>query len=195
MERRNRTMVEMVRSFLMQMKMTANFWGEAVRHTIYILNRLPTRALSGMTLYEAWKNEKPNIGHVKVFGCKAYMKIPNNSTRKLDNRSKSVVNLSKEPGTKAYRMYDPATNKVLISRDVEEELLLMGNYNEAMQEKCWRQAMKVEMNAIERNGMWILTDLPKGHKVIGLKWIFKVKRDADGNILKHKARLIAKGFA
>lgn len=98
--------------------MPANFWGEAVRHAIYVLNRLPTRALSGVTPYEALKNEKPNIGYIKVFGCKAYMKVPNNLTKKLDDRSKSVVNLGKEPGTKVYRLYDPESNRIVVSRDI-----------------------------------------------------------------------------
>ncbi|KAL8148001.1 hypothetical protein AgCh_005364 [Apium graveolens] len=40
----------------------------------------------------------------------------------------------------------------------------------------------------------MLTKLPEGHKVIGLKWIYKLKRDADGKIIKHKARLVAKGY-
>lgn len=106
-ECRNRTVMEMVRSFLKQMGMPATFWGEAVRHTIYVLNRLPTRALTGVTPYEAWKNKKPNINHIKTFGCKAYMKVPNNLTKKLDNHSRCVVNLGKEPGTKAYRLYEP----------------------------------------------------------------------------------------
>lgn len=41
----------------------------------------------------------------------------------------------------------------------------------------------------------MLTDLPKGHKVIGLKWIFKLKRDASENVVKDKAHLVAKGYS
>lgn len=39
----------------------------------------------------------------------------------------------------------------------------------------------------------MLTELPDGHKTIGLKWIFKLKKDADEKIVKHKARLVGKG--
>lgn len=80
-----------------------------MRHSIYLLNHLPTRALTGVTPYEAWNGKKPHIGHIKVFGCVGHMKIPSQHTQKLNDRSKQVVNLGKEPGIKAYRLYDPHT--------------------------------------------------------------------------------------
>lgn len=122
-ERRNRTVVEMARSFLKDKDLPSTFWAEAVRHSVYILNRFPTRALSGVTPYEAWSTRKPDIGHVRVFGCLTHMKIPANKVTKLSDRSKMVVNLGKEPGTKAYRVFDPESGNVHVSRDVvfEEE--------------------------------------------------------------------------
>jgi hypothetical protein len=81
---------------------------------------------------------------------------------------------------------------------VEELLLAVGEepatFEEAKREECWRQAMKEEMASIEQNGTWRLTELPQGHRPIGLKWVFKVKRDEAGAIVKHKARLVAKGY-
>ena len=46
-----------------------------------------------------------------------------------------------------------------------------------------------------RNGVWYLVDRPTYRKVIGLKWVFKVKRDAAGNIIRNKAQLVVKGYA
>jgi hypothetical protein len=66
---------------------------------------------------------------------------------------------------------------------------------QALSERCWKEAMEAELEAIEENHTWVLSDLPKGSRAIGLKWVFKVKRDPAGNILKHKARLVAKGYA
>ena len=54
--------------------------------------------------------------------------------------------------------------------------------------------MEEEMEAIKENSTWHLTTLPPGHRVIGLKWVYKVKKDAQGAVLKHKARLVAKGY-
>ena len=67
--------------------------------------------------------------------------------------------------------------------------------DEALSEKCWREAMDAEMNSIQSNKTWELSALPAGHRAIGLKWVLKVKKDPDGNIIKHKARLVAKGYA
>jgi len=52
--------------------------------------------------------------------------------------------------------------------------------------------MDAEIEAIERNDTWKLTDLPEGHKTIGVKWIFKTKLKENGEVDKHKARLVAK---
>jgi hypothetical protein len=54
--------------------------------------------------------------------------------------------------------------------------------------------MKAKIDAVEKNRTWELTDLPRGHRVITLKWVFKLKRDEVGAIIKHKARLVARGF-
>lgn len=71
-----------------------------------------------MTPCEAWKGKKPNLEHVHLFGCLAYMKIPQVHVKKLDDRSKAVVYLGKEPGTKASHLYDLITGHFYVSRDV-----------------------------------------------------------------------------
>ena len=48
---------------------------------------------------------------------------------------------------------------------------------------------------IEKSETWLLVDRPSHKKVIGVKWIFKTKLNADGSINKHKARLVAKGYS
>ena len=54
--------------------------------------------------------------------------------------------------------------------------------------------MQQEPDAIEKNKTWTLTELPAGHKAIGVKWVYKLKKDPNGKIIKHKARLVAKGY-
>ena len=66
---------------------------------------------------------------------------------------------------------------------------------DAERQPCWRKAMEEELQSIEENQTWSLAKLPKGRRAIGLKWVFKVKRDEQGKVVRHKARLVVKGYA
>ncbi|PNX73907.1 retrotransposon-related protein [Trifolium pratense] len=68
------------------------------------------------------------------------------------------------------------------------------SFSEAVKSKVWIEAMNQEMNSVEKNHTWELTNLPEGANVIGVKWIFKTKHNEKGEIDKHKARLVAKGY-
>lgn len=57
----------------------------------------------------------------------------------------------------------------------------------------WNEAMVEEMRSIESNGTWQLVDLPAGRKAVGSKWVYKIKRNADGEVARFKARLVAQG--
>jgi len=71
------------------------------------------------------------------------------------------------------------------------------SYAEAM--RCpdaeqWKQAALEELNAHSTNGTWKLVPRPTGKKVIGSKWVFKVKCNTDRSIERYKGRLVAKGY-
>lgn len=117
-ERRNNTLMGMMRSMMKHMSMPNYIWGEAIRHATYLINRLATRSLESKTPYEMLRGRKPNISHVRVFGCLAYAKIVGPHLTKLEDRSRVLVHLGTEPGSKAYRLYDPSTRKVTVSRDI-----------------------------------------------------------------------------
>lgn len=55
--------------------------------------------------------------------------------------------------------------------------------------------MRLEIEAIERNDTWELNTLPNGSNTIGVKWIYKTKYNEKGEIEKHKAKLVAKGYS
>lgn len=122
-ERRNQTTVEMAHSLLKSMRVPAMFWGEAVKTTVHILNRAPTRSLDGMTPYEAWHKRRPNVRCLRTFGCVAHVKKVGPGITKLSDRSTPMVFIGYEEGAKAYRVYDPKTHKLHVTRDVvfEEE--------------------------------------------------------------------------
>lgn len=216
--------------------------------------------------------------------------------KKLDDRSRVLVYLGTEPGSKAYRLLDPSRKRIVVSRDVifdetkewswndaekteyggggeiivrikaganpevidideeedenpavesdetvieneeegdeeedneaqpqlrrsqrttsrpsylddyvilveeESERLLMiindepWSFNDAKEMDVWIDACRDEIFSIEKNDTWDLVELPEGVKPIGLKWVFKIKRNADGSVSKYKARLVAKSY-
>ena len=67
-------------------------------------------------------------------------------------------------------------------------------FEDAIENSKWQKAMDAEIKSIEKNDTWELTNLPKGQKTIGVKWVFKTKLNEKGEVDKHKARLVAKGY-
>ncbi|GJY05059.1 retrovirus-related pol polyprotein from transposon TNT 1-94 [Tanacetum coccineum] len=67
-------------------------------------------------------------------------------------------------------------------------------YKDALTQACWIEAMQEELNEFERLEVWELIPRPDKVMVITLKWIYKVKLDELGGILKNKARLVARGY-
>jgi len=66
--------------------------------------------------------------------------------------------------------------------------------HEANKKGEWREAMKTDMEALEKNETWEKCVLPTGKKPVGCRWVFTIKHKADGTIERYKARLVAKGY-
>ncbi|KAH0705523.1 hypothetical protein KY290_010213 [Solanum tuberosum] len=68
-------------------------------------------------------------------------------------------------------------------------------YSEAVSDQRWIDAMQLEIQALESNNTWVVTNLPQGKKPIGCRWVYKIKYKATGEIERFKARLVAKGYS
>ena len=68
------------------------------------------------------------------------------------------------------------------------------NHFEALEDSDWINAMQEELSQFETNQVWSLTPRPKDHLVIRTKWVFQNKLDENGNVVRNKARLAAKGY-
>nr|GEV49336.1 retrovirus-related Pol polyprotein from transposon TNT 1-94 [Tanacetum cinerariifolium] len=240
MERRNRSVIEMARSMMKSMEVLDTLWGEVVRQAVYIQNRVPTKTLGDTTPYEGWSGKKPNLEHLRVFGCVAHSKVLRGHQQKLNSRSEmlkwgettkfkespsstftiegysqedTILENENDPTDEPQEIFEGINDEEFqptppthihgdegLSTPTQSPVTYVGSTNEptsyvmASKDREWVKAMKVELDAIEKNQTWSLVDLPVGRKPIGLKWVYKLKRDPSGNILKHKARLVAKGY-
>jgi len=83
-KRMNRTLLERVRCMIIHARLSKSFWAKAVSTAAYVINRSPSAAIGFKTPYEMWTDHKPNIDHVRVFGCIACAHIKQG---KLDPRA------------------------------------------------------------------------------------------------------------
>ncbi|KAA3468615.1 Integrase, catalytic core [Gossypium australe] len=117
-ERKNRSLLDMARCLLFEKDMSKNMWAEAVNIAVYLQNRLSTKALAHKTPFEAWFGFKLSLAHLRTFGCLCYAQVPAVKRSKLDEIAQAGILVGYSSIKKGYRVLDPSTNKVLVSRDV-----------------------------------------------------------------------------
>lgn len=127
-ERKNRTLIECVRSLAIDMDIPASFWDELVLTANYILNRCSTRALKESTPHEHLLGRKPNLSYFRVVGCVAYVHIAKELRTKLGVKALKTVFLGYDNLTKGFRCFDPTRNKIIISRDVRFDESQKGDF-------------------------------------------------------------------
>jgi transposase InsO family protein len=361
-ERANRTVSDQVTAMLNEANLPVQFWFHAFVALLHVLNRSPTAPLSGQTPYKAWYRRKPDVSHLRVWGCLAYVHVQKDKRKSFGSHMEKCIFIGYPAGYKGWQFYNPVTRKFIISERAEfDERYLPGikptllnsiptppsfnlingsdmpdlgghhintnqsatskvstsvvqmpmqssspkqthsplsntvqsplspialqlpdippsptipssspspsppptpplalrrsrrniqppgqwwrvrhptpaiesdtsesdsgepnlqesssededsevaavarsfhepnTYKQAMKSPdavLWRKAAEEEINSLLANGTWELVPLPEGKKAIGSRWVFKVKKNADGSIERYKARLVAKGFS
>ena len=84
----NRTIMEVVKTMIHDQDLPMHLWAEATRTTVYVQNRLSHGALGFKTPEEMYTRKKPEVIHLKVFGCPVYVDIPKEKRTKLDPSGK-----------------------------------------------------------------------------------------------------------
>ncbi|GJY60109.1 retrotransposon protein, putative, ty1-copia subclass [Tanacetum coccineum] len=204
-ERRNHTLLDMVRSMMNLTTLSLSFWDFALESAIRILNMVPTKKVD-KTPYELWYEKVPNLSYLKVWGCEALVK--RDKPDKLQQRFVKCIFIGYPKETMGYYFYFPPENKIVVASKIPMEVEevkehSLGDLNEPTNYKAafldlesnkWLNAMNAEMQFIKDNQVWCLVDLPPNSKTVGSKWIFKKKTDMDSIVHTYKARLVAKGF-
>jgi hypothetical protein len=310
-ERINRTLLNKVRSLLLNSNLNKKMWGEALLSAVYLYNRTPHSKLGYKTPHEIKNGELPNIGNIKVFGSLVYFKQkgPNNVT-KLDKRGNLGILIGYGTNSSHYKIWDLENNKPIWARDlyimenrflkpntnnittkertinseaivdintglnnstsnnnnnsisisndntientttrstpnistiyedeendvistispnrtnnpqpsssrtaildasytneVDDLILVITNtnkepttYNKAIKgsdSEKWLKAMEAEVVELEAQKTWELVDLPNNREALGGRWVYKIKTNAQNEIIKYKARWVVQGF-
>jgi hypothetical protein len=98
---------------------------------VYLLNRSYTCAVDDKTPYKLWHGKTPNLHYLRVFGCIAHVKMVRPHLKKLEDRSKKMVLLGYESGSKAYKVFDPLSQRVHVTRDVVFDEAASWSWDEA----------------------------------------------------------------
>jgi hypothetical protein len=340
-ERKHQCILAIARALLIQSHLPPKYWGYAVLHSVYLMNRMPSMAIGGDLPYNKLHKQLPDLSMLRVFGCLCYVSTSDAHRLKLDHRARKCAFLGYKSGTKGFVGLDLHSFEIVVSRNVQFEELIFpyppsipsqtksttnweffippieptlepiitphatpslepvvfadsveshhhpvestiepsvttapvvpisdppslttsttplqspsppplrrstritkppihltdyvctnlthstpypitkytchdklsssqlaytlslltetepNSYTEACKHDQWTKAMQSELQALQQNNTWSIVPLPTGAKPIGSKWVYKIKRKADGSIERYKARLVAKGY-
>ncbi|KAG7586100.1 Reverse transcriptase RNA-dependent DNA polymerase [Arabidopsis thaliana x Arabidopsis arenosa] len=91
----------------------------------------------------------------------------------------------------SYDLLAPEFQQFILAITLETE---PHTFKQAMASEYWKNACNSELTALEGHKTWSVVSLPPGHNVVGCKWVFTIKYNADGTVERYKARLVAKGY-
>ena len=123
-ERRNRTLLDMVRSMMSQSDLPLSFWGYALEIAAFTLNRVPSKFIV-KTPCEMWTGKSPSLSFLKIGGCEAFVKRLQSD--KLAPKSDKCIFMGYPKKTLGYYFYNRSEGKVFISRNgvfLEKEFLI-----------------------------------------------------------------------
>ncbi|KAK8652200.1 hypothetical protein V6N13_061222 [Hibiscus sabdariffa] len=214
-ERRNRSLLDMVRSMMSHTDLPTSFWGYALETTAFTLNRVPSKSVQ-KTPHEMWTGRRPNMSFLRVWGFSLEKGNGRNIELKEVQQQQvhepeveetpqvvegNSTDLETQPLRRSTReRHEPERYGFLVTTHGDVILVDQDEsktYQEAVSSpdsEKWLEAMRSEMDSMSENQVWTLVEPPEGIKPIGCKWVFKKKTDMDGNVQTYKGRLVAKGF-
>ena len=122
-ERRNHTLLDMVRSMMSLTNLALSFWGYALETATFTLNRAPSKSVE-TTPYELWFGKKPKLSFLKVWDCDAYVK--KFQPHKLEPKSEKCVFIEYPKETVGYTFYHRSEGKIFVAKSgssLEKEFL------------------------------------------------------------------------
>src|ERR1043165_6605409 len=149
-ERRNRTLLDSVRSMMSHTDLPVSFWGYALETAAHILNRAPSESVN-TTPFEEWYGTKQKLSHLKIWGCEAYVrKLPPD---KLKSKADKCIFVGYPKETCGYTFYNQSEGKTFVTKTghfLEKEFLLKElSRRKTYLDEVTDQSLQMEETAIE----------------------------------------------
>src|ERR1700742_2036699 len=127
----NRVLAERITAMLNESGLPRTFWADCLAAIVHVWNRLPTSAVYDSTPYQKWYKSKPSVGHIRVWGCVAYVHVQKDKRTHLGSHYEKCIFIGYPDGYKGWKFYNPTTKKVVISEraDFDERYMY---YNKSL---------------------------------------------------------------
>ena len=126
-ERGNRTVGEMVRTWLTHSGLPEEWWGPATLYAAYVSNRLPNQTLKGKSAYELWSGgHPPNYSLLQPFGARAYAHVPDGLRTKWDTKAVRGIFIGVSAERRCYCIWDPAAQHVIYTLQADIKMVFLG---------------------------------------------------------------------
>ncbi|KAH9671138.1 hypothetical protein KPL70_017236 [Citrus sinensis] len=148
-ERMNRTLTERIRAMLRTAGLPNSFWAKAAKTACYIVNRSPSTVIGLKTAMEMWTGKLADYSYLHAFGCPVYVMYNAQERTKLDPKYRRCIFLGYADRVKGYRLWDPTTHNIVISKDVifiEDQLQRRDEDDSKVKEKSETIPVYVENN-------------------------------------------------
>lgn len=166
-ERKNRTIQEMARSMLLGRNVPRRFWAEAVNTACHTVNRVYLRPNTNKTPYELWMGKKPNLSYFRVFGSPCYILRDRELLGKFDIRSDEGIFLGYSQHSRAFRVFNLSSPKVMESFNVVIKMMLRP-HQLIMRKICRVSVMLCQMVKVLNHKMtWLFQLLRKRILLLG----------------------------
>jgi hypothetical protein len=118
-ERVNRTLAEQATAMLVESSLPTSFWEYAVSTLAHVRNRSPSSAVRDKVPYTGFYGRKPDVSHLRVFGCTAYVHVQKDKRLPLSSHTEKCVFIGYPAEYKGWLFYNPLTRKTIISNTAE----------------------------------------------------------------------------
>ena len=116
-ERANRTLGEAITAVMTEAKLPPSFWAYGLAAVVHQHNRFPTSALVKSTPYEKWFGSKPDVSHLRIFGCLAYVHVQKDQRTSLQPHYRKCIFMGYPTEFKGWVFWDPVARKEIVSNN------------------------------------------------------------------------------